>query len=310
MVEAIKQMTLHQYGDADNFVVEAAPIPTPAAGDVRVKVHAVSVNPVDYKWRRNGPFTTFPVVLGWDISGVVDAIGAGTSTDFQVGDTVFGMVRFPQEGRAYAEYVTAPATDIAIKPEAFSHAEAAAATLAALTAHQALDAMDLKAGQKILIHAAAGGVGHYAVQLAKARGAHVIGTASAANREFVLALGADEFVDYHERPFEEQVANLDAVFDCVGGDTLPRSFAVIKPGGWLVSIVDTPSANEAERLGVHVAQPLVHPSRTDLEKIAHLADAGRLRSHVSARFPLDRVGDAHRAVETGRTIGKVVLEIG
>jgi NADPH:quinone reductase-like Zn-dependent oxidoreductase len=305
----MKQMTLHQYGDADNFVVEAAPIPTPAAGDVRVKVHAVSVNPVDYKWRRNGPFTTFPVVLGWDISGVVDAIGAGTSTDFQVGDTVFGMVRFPQEGRAYAEYVTAPVTDIALKPEAFSHAEAAAATLAALTAHQALDAMDLKAGQKILIHAAAGGVGHYAVQLAKARGAHVIGTASAANREFVLALGADEFIDYHERPFEEQVANLDAVFDCVGGDTLPRSFAVIKPGGWLVSIVDTPSANEAERLGVHVAQPLVHPSRADLEKIAHLADAGRLRSHVSARFPLDQVGDAHRAVETGRTIGKVVLEI-
>jgi NADPH:quinone reductase-like Zn-dependent oxidoreductase len=303
-------MTLHRYGDPDSFVLEQAPIPTPGAGEVRVRVHAVSVNPVDYKWRRDGPFTEFPIVLGWDVAGVVDAIGVDTGTDFQMGDSVFGMVRFPQEGRAYADYVIAPVTDVAIKPVSFTHAEAAAATLAALTAHQALEAMSLAAGQTILIHAAAGGVGHYAVQLAKARGAVVIGTASAANRRFVLGLGADEFVDYRERPFEEQVSNVDAVFDCVGGDTLPRSFAVIKPGGWLVSIVGTPTADDAARFGVHAAQVLVHPSRADLEHIAELADVGQLRSHVSQRFPLEQVGDAHRAVETGRTVGKVVLEVG
>jgi NADPH:quinone reductase-like Zn-dependent oxidoreductase len=305
----MKQMALHQYGSPNNFVLEDVPMPEPAAGEVRIRVHAVSVNPVDYKWRRNGPFTNLPIVLGWDVSGVIDAVGDGSTTDFEIGDAVFGMVRFPAEGRGYAEYVTSPVTDIARKPNAFSHVEAAAATLAALTAHQALEELTLTAGETILIHAASGGVGHYAVQLAKARGAHVIGTASAANRDFVLGLGADTFVDYHDRPFEEKVAAVDAVLDCVGGETLPRSFAVLKQGGRLVSIVGTPSAEDAERFGIHAGQVFVHTSRPDLQFIAALAKSGGLKSHVSARFALEHVSDAHVALETGRTVGKIVLDL-
>ena len=182
-------------------------------------------------------------------------------------------------------------------------------TLAALTAHQAFEKMKLSRGQTLLIHAAAGGVGHYAVQLAKARGAHVIGTASSRNREFVLELGADEFVDYHERPFEEQVSNLDAVFDCVGGDTLPRSFAVLKKGGWLVSIAGQPPEELAAKHGVHADRILVHPSRADLELFGAEIAAGRLKSHISQSFPLEAVADAHRAQETGRTVGKIVLTV-
>jgi NADPH:quinone reductase-like Zn-dependent oxidoreductase len=304
----MKQMSIDHYGDPDTLSLENVPTPQPSSGEVLVKVHAVSVNPVDYKWRKSGPFKTFPVVLGWDISGVIQALGADV-TDFKLGDAVFGMVRFPQEARAYAEYVTAPISDIALKPASLNHNEAAAMTLAALTAHQAFEQMKLERGQTVLIHAASGGVGHYAVQLAKARGAKVIASASGKNREFVLGLGADEFVDYTAQPFEEVVKNVDAVFDCVGGDTLPRSFGTIKKGGWLVSIVAQPSEELAKQYGIQIARVLVHPSRTDLELLSKLVASGKLKSHVSQSFPLERVADAHRALETGRTVGKIVLEV-
>jgi NADPH:quinone reductase-like Zn-dependent oxidoreductase len=305
----MKAIVIEQYGNPEVLTLKDLPIPEPKSGEVLVKSHAVSVNPVDYKWRKNGPFKSFPLVLGWDISGVIEALGPDT-TGFNVGDAVFGMVRFPQEGRAYAEYVTVPTTDIAPKPATLSHNEAAAMTLAALTAHQAFEKMELKPGQVILIHAAAGGVGHFAVQLAKARGARVIATASSRNREFVLGLGADEFVDYTLRPFEEQVKNVDAVFDCVGGDTLTRSFGTIKRGGWLVSIVQRPPEELAQQHGIQSVQIMVHPSKTDLEYFSSLVASGQLRSHVSQTFPLERVVDAHHAQETGRTVGKIVLEVG
>jgi NADPH:quinone reductase-like Zn-dependent oxidoreductase len=304
----MKAITIHQYGDPEVLTLENLPTPAPSSNEVLVKVHAVSVNPVDYKWRKNGPFKAFPVVLGWDVSGVIESLGADV-TEFRVGDAVFGTVRFPLEGRAYAEYVSAPITDIALKPSSQSHLEAAAMTLAPLTAHQVFETMHLERGQTVLIHAAAGGVGHYAVQLAKARGARVIASASAKNREFVLGLGADEFVDYTARSFEEVVQNVDAVFDCVGGETLPRSFAVVKKGGWLVSIVAQPSEELAQQHGIRIAQVLVHPSRTDLEHFAGLVAEGKLKSHVSQTFPLERVADAHRAQETGRTVGKIVLSV-
>jgi NADPH:quinone reductase-like Zn-dependent oxidoreductase len=168
--------------------------------------------------------------------------------------------------------------------------------------------MNLERGQTVLIHAA-GGVGHYAVQLAKARGAKVIASASAKNRDFVLGLGADEFVDYTAQPFEEVVKNVDAVFDCVGGETLPRSFGVVNKGGWLVSIVAQPSEELAHQHGVQIARILVHPSRADLEYFAGLVVDGKLKSHISQTFPLERVADAHRAQETGRTVGKIVLSV-
>jgi NADPH:quinone reductase-like Zn-dependent oxidoreductase len=304
----MKAVTIHQYGEPEVLTLENLPSPTPSGDEVLIKVHAASINPVDYKWRKNGPFKSFPVVLGWDVSGVIESLGAGV-TEFKIGDPVFGMVRFPQEGRAYAEYVTAPITDIAIKPASQNHIEAAAMTLAPLTAHQVFETMKLERGQTVLIHAAAGGVGHYAVQLAKARGAKVIATASAKNREFVLSLGADEFVDYTAQPFEEVVKNVDTVFDCVGGETLTRSFGVIKKEGWLVSIVGSPSEELAKQYGIRSAQVLVHPSRANLEHFADLVAAGQLKSHVSQTFALEQVIQAHRAQETGRTVGKIVLTV-
>ncbi len=305
----MKAMTLHRYGGPDVLSLEDLPMPQPAGGEVRIRLLAASVNPVDYKWRQNGPFGDFPVVLGWDVSGVVDALGPDV-TDLKVGDEVYGMIRFPGEGRAYAEYVSAPASDLALKPQGLNHTGAAATTLAALTAHQAFEKMNLERGQTVLIHAAAGGVGHFAVQLAKARGARVIGTASAGNRDFVLGLGADEFVDYRAHPFEQQVSGVDAVLDAVGGETQTRSLAVLKPGGVLVTIVGQPPSEEARRRGVQAERVLVHPSRADLEFLSARIAAGELRPHVSQTFPLERAPDAHRALETGRTVGKIVLEVG
>ena len=225
---------------------------------------------------------------------------------------VYGMIRFPAEGRAYAEYVTAAPGDLAHKPATLSHTQAAAMTLAALTAHQAFEKMKLQAGQTVLIHAAAGGVGHFAVQLAKVRGATVIATASGRNAAFVRSLGADTVIDYTAAPFETQLSGVDAVFDTVGGDTRTRSLGVIRPGGWLVSIVGNlteQEAAQAQQRGIHAAWIWVTPSRPDLDVLSALAVSGQLRPHVSQTFPLERVADAHRAQETGRTVGKIVLEV-
>lgn len=304
--ETMTVMEIQQPGGPEVLQPATRPIPTPGLGEVLVRVQAISINPVDTKWRAGGPLKEFPVVLGWDVSGVIEAVGPYVM-EFAAGDEVFGMLAFPQLPGAYAGYVLARAADITLKPAALSHEDAAAMTLAALTAHQALERMDLRAGQRVLIHAGAGGVGHYAVQLARARGAHVIATASAGNVDFVRSLGANEVVDYHARPFEEQVQNVDAVFDTVGGDTTDRSFAAIRPGGWLVSITAAPSAALAEERGVHATRILVYPSRAHLNELVRLVAAGQLRSHVSQVFPLAQVADAHRAQQTGRTVGKLVL---
>ena len=306
----MKAMIIRQTGGPDVFEAADLPTPTPAAGEVRVRVRAVSVNPVDYKTRQaNGFRYPFPIVLGWDVAGTVDAVGEGV-TRLQPGDDVFGMVRFPQEGRAYAEFVTAPETDLALKPPTLSFVDAAATTLAALTAQQALDHMDLRAGQSLLVHAAAGGVGHFAVQLARARGARVIGTASGANRDFVTGLGADAFVDYTAGRFEEAVGQVDAVLDAVGGETFTRSYSVVKPGGWLVTIAASPKPEAAPRTDIHTERILVKPSYTDLEALAALYEAGQLRPHMSHTFPLDGVAEAHRLLEERHVVGKVVLEVG
>ncbi|GGR99257.1 NADP-dependent oxidoreductase [Deinococcus sedimenti] len=299
---------LAQPGGPEVLRPAVRPVPTPGLGEVLVRVRAVSINPVDTKVRANGPLPTLPAVLGWDVSGEVVAVGPFVR-DFVPGDEVFGMLAFPEQPGAYAEYVLARAGDIARKPAALSHEDAAAMTLAALTAEQALDTMDLRAGQRILIHAGAGGVGHYAVQLARARGAHVIATASAPNVEFVRSLGADEVIDYRARPFEDQVQGVDAVLDTVGGDTADRSLPLVRPGGWVVSIAAQPDAARAQALGVHATRILVFPSRAQLNDLAKLVEAGQLRSHVSRTFPLAQVADAHRAQETGRTVGKLVLTV-
>lgn len=309
----MKVMAIEQYGGPEVLTQMNLPTPQPADGEVRVKVHAVGINPVDYQARQKDylGYIDFPIVLGWDISGVVDALGAGV-TDFAVGDEVYGMIRFPKQGRAYAEYVTAPVTEIALKPQRLSHVQAAATTLAALTALQVLEKMNLQAGQTILIHAGSGGVGHFAVQLAKARGARVIATASEKNLDFVESLGADEVIDYRARPFEEQVSGVDAVFDTVGGETFTRSFGVVKPGGSVVGIVTQMTdelTEQARQAGVHAAWNVVHPSKTGLEYFNTLVESEQLKPHISQTFPLEGVADAHRAQESRRTVGKLVLTV-
>ena len=305
-------MAIQEYGGPEVLLPMDLPTPQPADGEVLVRVHAASINPVDFQARRGKlQYADFPVVLGWDVSGVVDALGAGVD-EFGVGDEVYGMIRFPEQGRAYAEYVTAPVAEVAPKPRALSHAEAAAMALAPLTALRAFEEMDLRAGQTVLIHAGSGGVGHFAVQLAKARGAEVIATTSEKNRDFVSSLGADDVLDYRARPFEEQVSGVDAVFDTVGGDTFTRSFRVVKPDGRVVGIV-TPMTDElaeqARRAGINANWISVAPSRPGLEELSALAESGRLKPHVSRTFPLEQVADAHRAQETGHAVGKIVLAV-
>ena len=235
----MKAMILEAFGPIAGFKVKELDIPQIKHNEVLVEVRAISINPVDvntrsWNWLSPQLQGMDPIILGWDISGVVKK---SNSLLFKEGDEVFGMVNFPGQGKAYAEYVAAPAIQLAHKPANISHEEAAAATLAALTAWQSLfKHYHVTEGQRVLIHAASGGVGHYAVQMAKHAGAYVIGTSSAANREFVLALGANEHIDYQTVRFEEVVKDIDFVFETVGGAQIERSLDVIKPYGTLISI--------------------------------------------------------------------------
>lgn len=301
---------LHQYGAAENLIYEETQRPEPQAGEALVRVRAAGVNPVDWQARAGrgatGPLDS-SIILGWDIAGVVEEVG-GRVDRFTAGDRVFGMVRFPEFGNAYADYVAAPAADLAKKPANISFVEAAAAPLVALTAWQALfEAAQLQPGQSVLIHAAAGGFGHVAVQLAQWRGARVIGTASARNADFLRGLGADQVIDYTSERFEEIARDVDVVLDTQGGATQQRSFAVLKPGGTLVSIAETPDEVRARIYDVNVVDFLVHPSGEQLEEIAHLFERGNLRVEVARTFPLAEAAEAHRLSETGHTRGKIVL---
>lgn len=311
----MKAIIVAQPGGVENLV--HTQIDTPVIGDneVLVQVEAISINPVDVKTRAgkgmHGRLKTFsPLILGWDISGVVTT---SNSAQFKAGDEVFGMVNFPGHGKAYAEYVAAPAAHLALKPANISHEEAAAATLAPLTVLQTLVQFgQVKAGQRVLIHAAAGGVGHYAVQIAKHLGAYVIGTSSAANRDFVLSLGADEHIDYRSQQFEKVVSNIDFVLDTIGGDNIDRSLEVIKPGGTLVSIPSGLSEQVTEKAkakGIRGAFILVQSNGEDMRTLADLLAQGKLRSHVSQTFAFADMDKAHLQVESGRTVGKVVVMI-
>lgn len=311
----MKAIIVTQPGGVENLI--HTQIDTPVIGDneVLVQVKAISINPVDVKTRAgkgmHGRLKTFsPLILGWDISGVVTASNA---PQFKAGDEVFGMVNFPGHGKAYAEYVAAPAAHLAIKPANISYEEAAAATLAPLTVWQTLvEFGQVKAGQRVLIHAAAGGVGHYAVQIAKHLGAYVIGTSSAANKDFVLSLGADEHIDYRSQQFEKVVSDIDFVLDAIGGDNIDRSLEVIKPGGTLVSIPSGLSEQVTEKAkakGIRGVFILVQSNGEDMQHLADLLAQGKLRSHVSQTFAFAEMDKAHLQVESGRTVGKVVVKV-
>ncbi|MFF5210327.1 NADP-dependent oxidoreductase [Streptosporangium sp. NPDC000396] len=289
--------------------------PAPGPTEVLVRVHAAGVNPTDWKHRATGgSLGRPPFVLGWDVSGVVEAVGLGTAL-YKPGDEVFGMLRYPYGHGAFAEYVVAPARTFARKPASVDHVRAAALPLAALTAWQALvDTAKVEAGQRVLVHAAAGGVGHLAVQIAKARGAHVIGTASSAKHEFLRGLGADELVDYRSVDFAEAVRDVDVVIDTMGGDYGPRSLRTLRKGGVIVSLVLSNLAEgltaQAGELGIRAESMLVEPDYAAMEAIAALVEAGRLRVEIDTVLPLEQAARAHERGETGRTTGKIVLTVG
>jgi NADPH:quinone reductase-like Zn-dependent oxidoreductase len=310
-MKAIRQSEL---GPPEVLRLVELPDPEPGPTEVLVRVAAAGVNPVDWKARANGGFLGEPpFTVGWDVAGTVERIGFGV-TRFAPGDRVLGMPRFPGEAAAYAELVTAPSRQFARMPEQLSWREAAALPLGALTAWQTLvDTAGLSAGQRVLIHAAAGGVGHLAVQIAKARGAYVIGTARAAHHDFLRELGADEAIDYTETDVAEAVAGVDLVLDLVGGETGVESIPTLRDGGLIVTVPsssDFGPLHEAAGKRVRVSAFLVEPDREGIEAIAALVEEGRLRAKVSQTLPLAQAAQAHELGEAGRIGGgKLVLDV-
>ncbi|MFE9663274.1 zinc-binding dehydrogenase [Streptomyces sp. NPDC005955] len=286
-------------------------VPEPGPNELLVRVHAAGLNPTDWKHRVREAFLGEPpFVLGWDVSGVVETVGTGV-TLFGPGDEVFGMLPYPYGAGAHAEYVAAPARAFASKPSRIDHVQAAALPLAALTAWQALvDTARVGPGHRVLVHAAAGGVGHLAVQIAKARGAYVIGTAGGDKHGFLRGLGCDEVIDYREVDFADVVSAVDVVLDAVGGDYRARSLRTLRRGGVLVSLLPYEKrelAAEADRFGVRGEVMIVESDHAGMNAIADLVRADRLRATVAGTYPLADAAEAHARGETGRTAGKLVL---
>ena len=308
----MKAVRLHRRGGPEQLTYEDTPKPTPGAGDALIRVHACAITRTELSWGTT--YTTragverLPTIPGHEVSGVVEAVAADAH-GVQFGDAVYALTDFWRNGAA-AEYVLVRAADLAPKPRNLSHAQAAAVPLSALTAWQALfDHAGLTKGQRVLIHAAAGGVGTYAVQLAHGRGAHVIGTARAANHGFLRDLGADEVIDYTTVRFEDRVRDVDIVLDSVGGDTLERSWGVLRKGGVLVTIADSVPADKAAAYGVRGVDFIVEPSRAQLIEIARLIEAGALRVIVEATFPLREARAAFVRGLGGHNRGKLVLQV-
>ena len=298
-----------EFGGPEVLELVEAERPEPIPTEVLVRVHAAGINPVDWKSRAEEAYLGKPPYsVGWDVSGVVEDIGVGAS-GVAIGDEVLGMPWFPREAKAYADYVTAPSRQFVRKPAGMWHAEAAGLPLAGLTAWQALvDVADVQPGQRVLVDAAAGGVGHLAVQIAKARGATVVGTASLAKHDFLRDLGVDEPLDY--RDHNADPGEVDLVLGLASVEGHRRWLDFVKPGGLLVGVIggipdDLRAA--ADDKEVRTAQLLVEPDRVGLLGLTGLIEAGKLRVHVEQTFPLERVADAHRLVEEGHVTGKVVL---
>lgn len=313
----MKAIILPEAGSPENLALQEVETPAPRHGEVLVKVHALSINPVDSKTLKGGALLARlkeagPVILGWDIAGEITATGEGVAT-FKKGDAVFGMVNFPGAGKAYAEYVAAPAAHLAKMPENITYEEAAATTLAALTAWQVLvHQAGLKNGQRVLIHAAAGGVGHFAVQIAKHFGAEVWGTASEENKAYLNNLGVDHFIDYKTQRITEAVHDMDMVLDPIGGETTAQSLQVLKRGGTLVSIVGGVKENLQSLIdekGVTAKNYLVHSSGEDMQQLARLLQDGSIQPTISHQYTFHQLPKALRQIDTGKTRGKIVVSL-
>ena len=314
----MKAVRIHEFGDVDVLKYEDVERPELQAGEVLVRVRAAGINPVDITARKFPvPGITaghLPYILGWDISGEVIALGEGV-TQFAVGDEVYGMSRFPDEAKAYSEYVTAPVADIALKPHRLTHQEAAGVPLAGLTAWQALfDTAHLQAGQTIFISGGSGGVGHYAIQLAKWKGARVITTTSTRNVELMRNLGADVIIDYTQQAVTDVAKDVDVVLDTIGGDVLRDAFKIVKRSGLVISLPQQLGVKDlgeqlAPQYGIAFTVISVHRSGEQIAEMAKLADAGQLKTHLDAVFPLKDAAQAHKLSEGGHVRGKLVLTL-
>jgi NADPH:quinone reductase-like Zn-dependent oxidoreductase len=311
----MRAIVMRAHGGPDVLELQEIARPEPAPTEVLVRVAAAGLNPVDWKVREEPWLPDLmgepPLILGWDVAGTIEAIGYGV-TRFAPGDRVFGMPWFPRLARAYAEYVTAPSRHFARTPDALDDEQAGGLPLAGLTAWQALvDTAGVGEGDRVLIHAAAGGVGHLAVQIAKAHGAHVVGTASAEKHDFLRQLGVDEPIDYAAGPFERAVGDVDVVLDLVGGDDYGlRSLRTLREGGLLIAVpagVTDAVATAAEEQSKRATGLLVEPDAAGLESLAALAAAGRLNVAIEKTFPLAQAGDAHERLQRGRARGKIIL---
>lgn len=312
-MKTMKAIRIHSYGGPEVLAYEDAPRPEAAAGELLIQVQAAGVNPVDWKVRaghvKEWLQHQLPLIPGWDVSGVVEEVGAGV-TGFKAGDEVFGLLDFTRDG-AYAEYAVARAADMARKPAAVSHVNAAVLPIAALTAWQSLfDVAHLTAGQTVLIHGAAGGVGHFAVQFARWKGARVIGTASARNAGFVRELGAGQVIDYQAARFEDAVRGVDVVLDTIGGDTQLRSWQVLKKGGVLVATLGIETPQATHDFGVRGEGILVHPDAGQLSQIAALVEAKEVRPYIYSTISLAEAVKAHELSQGGHVRGKLVLRVG
>jgi NADPH:quinone reductase-like Zn-dependent oxidoreductase len=309
----MKAVRIHSFGGADLLMYEEAPMPVPAAGEVRIKVRAAGVNPFDWKIRMGGFEKMIghqlPLTLGWDVAGDIESVGAGV-TEFTVGDAVYGLADYTVNG-AYAEYIVVKASIIAPKPKRLDYLQAASVPMAAETAYLAMyDTGQVKAGQKVLIHGAAGSVGGFAVQLARIRGAHVIGTASGDKADYVKSLGADQVIDYKTEHFETIAKDVDLVLDTLGGKTQELSWQVLKPGGLLVSTVQPPKPPVNAPAGVQGKIIGVQPNADSLRAITAFIDSGQLKTLVQQIIPLSEARQAHELLEAGLSKpGKVILQV-
>jgi len=308
----MKAIRLHARGGPEQLVYEDAPLPVLAQGDALVRVYATGITRTELTWDQTyqnpDGSPRIPTIPGHEFSGVIESVPLGVR-DLGPGDRVYALADFPRNGAA-AEYIAVRASNLALKPRTLNHIHSAAVTLSGLTAWQALFThANLQPGQKVLIHGGAGGVGVFAVQLAKWKGAHVITTSSGSNFDFLRELGADETIDYNRTRFEDALSGIDVVLDAVGGDTVERSWRILRPGGAMISVAIPIPEDEPSKHGVRGLFFIVEPNRDQLEAMARLIDSGRLKSIVAAVFPLARCREAFELGLAGHARGKIVLQV-
>jgi NADPH:quinone reductase-like Zn-dependent oxidoreductase len=311
----MKAILLEKTGGVEDFLIKDVKKPDTKENEVLISVKAIGINPVDYKARAIEDVLNSltgeqrPAIIGWDVSGTIIAIG-NNITKFKIGDNVFGMINFPGSGNAYAEFVAASEDHLVKIPKNISFEEAAATTLAAVTALQALKPR-VKKSDRVLIHAGSSGVGHFAIQIAKSLGAYVITTSSAKNKDFVLSLGANEHIDYGSQKFEEILTDIDFVLDMFNGDILLNSIKITKNGGVIISLPTADFSDEVLKLAkernVDVSFTVVQSNGDDMNTLKNMLESGTLKPHISKTFAFEKIGDAHLQLESGRTVGKVIV---